>query len=335
MDPSVNQHQPIPKSDVIDHAIEWIYRISALHAALNLQLWEKIASGEDTADKIVAQEGWDLIGTRVLLDAICALKLLNKDADRYSLVPESACYLLPGKPTYKGGILQNELLWEGNGKLAEAIRSGKRPVQYDATTADMVGIWIADYSRSWVYPESYLDTAEKLWQSLEIQARAGLRVLDVACGPAPRSLALARKHPGVHLTWLDWEAVLQTALKVTAGLEIANQVSLLAGDLWSVDFGSNSFDVAYLGNVTHFFSPEENARLFGKVYTALAPGGMMVVNSVARRENERAAWDGLWLYAETASGGAYDFAEYKAMLESAGFTNVVDINTGPIRATKP
>jgi len=93
--------------------------------------------------------------------------------------------------------------------------------------------------------------------------------------------------------------------------------------------------VSYLGDVTHFFSLEENIRLFHKVYIALAPEGVIVVNSVARREIEEKVWDGLWLYVATASGGLYDFAEYKVMLTNAGFVDVLDINLGPIRAVKP
>jgi SAM-dependent methyltransferase len=327
--------QEIPKSETIDQAIEWIYSIGALRAALELKLWEKVASGEDSAEKMAEREGWDQAGTRVLLDAICALKLLSREGDRYSLVPESDYYLIPGKSTYKGSIVESEFNWATKSDLAEAIRNGKRPLMYDATASSVIGLWIADYSRRWVYPECYFEIDEKLWQSLGIQARDGLRVLDLACGPAPRSMALARQHPGVRLTWLDWEGVLQTALKVAAGLGIAEQVSLLPGDLWAADLGSNAFDVAYLGNVTHFFSQQENTRLFRKVQAALAPGGQIVVNSDARRESHGSAWAGLWLYAATASGGAYDFAEYKGMLESAGFTSVDDINQGPIKATKP
>ena len=157
----------------------------------------------------------------------------------------------------------------------------------------------------------------------------------MACGPAPISLALARKHPRVQLTWLDWEGVLQTALKVAGGLGIAEQVSLMPGDLWAVDLGNSAYDIAYLGNVTHFFSPEENTRLFRKVYTALAPGSRIVVNSIVRRESEWSASAALWLYAATASGGAYDFAKYKSMLENAGFTYIEDFNRGPIMAGKP
>lgn len=327
------ESQEIPKSEVIEQVYEWIYSLGALRAGLELRVWEKIAAGADTAEKMAAQEGWDPIGVRALLDTICAVKLLTRDGERYCLVPESAYYLIPGKPTYKGGIVQHEINWEGNGKLAEAIRSWKRPVVYDATKPDFVDVWLADYSRRWVYPEFYFETDEELWRSLQIQALDGLQVLDLACGPAPISLALARQHSGVRITWLDWEDVLQTALKVATGLGIANQVVLMPGDLWSVDLGTDAFDVVYLGNVTHFFSPEENTRLFRKLYSATAPGGCIVVNSAVRRESE---WSSaaLWLYAATASGGAYDFAEYKTMLESAGFVDVQDFNQEPIKAIK-
>ena len=327
--------QEIPKSEIIDQVIEWLYLIGALRAALDLQLWEKISAGQDTAGKMASQQGWDPTGTRVLLDTICALKLLNKVGDRYFLIPEAACYLIPGKRTYKGGLLQNEFNWEGNGQLAQAIRSGKRPMHYNATTAEMVNIWIADYSRRWVNPESYFETDEKLWQSLEIRPRDGLRVLDLACGPAPCSMALARKHAGVRLTWLDWEEILQTALNTAAHLGIENQVSLLPGDLWSVEFENSQYDLAYLGNVTHFFSLEENIRLFRKVFASLKPGGEIVVNSVARQEMDEVGFIDLWLYAATATGRAYGFRDYRGMLERAGYRDIRDINHGPIKARKP
>ena len=325
--------QEIPKSEIIDEVIDWFYRIGALRAGVDLQVWEKIAAGADTVKKLASQEGWNPTGVRALLDTLCALKLLTRERERYCLVPESAYYLIPGKPTYKGGIVQSESNWDGNGKLADAIRSGKRILAYDATASDVIGLWLADYSRRWVYPEVYFEMDDKLWLSLGIPARDGLRVLDLACGPAPISLALARQHPGVRLTWMDWEGVLQTALKVAENLGVVGQVSLLPGDLWAVELGSKAFDVAYLGNVTHFFSPEENTRLFHKVNAALIPKGTIVVNSMVRREIESAS-AALWLYAATASGGAYDFAEYRTMLENSGFADIQDFNQGPIKAVK-
>jgi SAM-dependent methyltransferase len=330
----VNSNQEIPQKEIIGELEYSFFRVGAFRAAIELRLWEKIAAGEDTAAKIVEYEGWDLAGTRLLLDAMCSLKLLSKEEDHYALVPEAAFYLVPEKPTYIGDMLLYECHWDGNDQFSEAIRTGKRPLKDVATSPDLVPVWIADYSRRWAYPQSYFEMEKSLWQSLEIQARDGLRALDVACGPAPRTKELGCQHPGVRLTWVDWQGVLQIAIKVAGDLGIAEQVSLLPGDLWSADYGAGLFDVAYLGDVTHFFSPQENTRLFRKVHAALAPGGVIVINSVARREIEGKVWDGLWLYVATASGGLYDFNEYKAMLEDAGFADVQDFSLGPIKGKK-
>ena len=325
----------IPKSEIIDNYIEWIYKLDILRCAIELQLWEKVAAGQDTREKMVASQGWDPVGTRMLLDAICSLQLLSKQGDRFRLVPESEAFLLPANQTYKGSLLLSESHWEGDGKLAESIRSGKRPIHYCATTEDIIGMWVADYSRNWTHPQVYLEDADKLWQSLEIHARDGLSILDVACGPAPKSLALARQHPGVSLTFLDWEGILQTAFQAASRLGVENQVTKKPGDLWKVDFGENLFDVLWLGNITHFFSPDENIRLFRKARRSLVHGGAIVVNSAGRRDGDFPIWAQLWLYAVSTGGEAYDFAEYQDMLTKAGFSDVVDINKGPIRAFKP
>jgi hypothetical protein len=162
MESQINPAQEIPQSEIIGEIEYMLARIGTFRAELELEIWKKIASGEDTVEKIVSNEEWDHAGTQVLLDAICSIRLLKKEEVPYSLVPESESYLLPGKSTYKGDIVLNEYGWDGNGKFAEAIRSGKHPLQYDATTMEAVILWNADYLRSWVFPESYLETAKKL-----------------------------------------------------------------------------------------------------------------------------------------------------------------------------
>lgn len=332
---STDPSHKVPKSEIIDNYIEWIYKLDIFRCAIELRLWEKVAAGQDTPEKMAASQGWDPVGTRMLLDAVCSLQLLSKQGDRFLLVPESEAYLLPASPAYKGSLPLSESHWEGDGKLAESIRSGKRPIHYCATTEAVLGMWVADYSRNWAYPEIYLADSDKIWQSLDIQARDGLSVLDVACGPAPKSLALARQHPGISLTFLDWEDILQKACQAASSLGIEKQVKKLPGDLWRVDFGEDLFDVLWLGNITHFFSPDENIRLFRKAQRALVHGGAIVVNSAGRRDGDFPVWAELWLYAVSSGGAGYDFAEYKAMLEKAGFSDVVDIDKGPIRAFKP
>ena len=47
----------IPKQEIIGELEYSIFRVGAFRAAIELHLWEKIASGEDTAAKIVDHEG--------------------------------------------------------------------------------------------------------------------------------------------------------------------------------------------------------------------------------------------------------------------------------------
>jgi hypothetical protein len=333
MDPETNVTPVMPAPEILDQMDANIYQVAIFRAALELQVWAKVAAGEDTVDRMAASQHWDPLGTRGLLDDLCAIKLLAKQGDRYRLLPEAEYYLLPDRPTYMGRYLLYDFGWEGNGQLAEAIRTGKRPIRYGATTTEAIESWIGVYSRSWAAPETYLERCDAMWQQLGIQARDGLHALDVACGPAPKSLALARAHPGVRVTLLDWEQILTIANKVVADLDVEGQVTLLPGDLWSVPYGSYQYDLVYLGNITHFFSPEQNSRLFRKVHEALVQGGTLVINAI-RREYPDPSGPGLWIYAVSEGGAPYDFPEYKDMLERDGYADIVDVSTQTIRATK-
>lgn len=333
MDPETNETPVMPAPEILDQMDAHIYQVAIFRAALELQVWAKVAAGEDTVDRIAESQHWDPLGTRMLLDDLSALKLLAKQGNRYRLLPEAEYYLLPDKPTYMGRYLLSDFGWEGNGQLAEAIRTGKRPIGYSATTTEAVDTWIGVYSRSWAAPETYLGRCDAMWQQLRIQARDGLHVLDVACGPAPKSLSLARAHPGVRVTLLDWEPILTIASKVAADLGVQSQVTPLPGDLWTVPYGSNHYDVIYLGSITHFFSPEQNTRLFRRARDALVEEGTLVVNAI-RREYPDPMGPGLWFYAVSEGGAPYEFDEYKDMLERAGYTDIVDVSTQPIRATK-
>jgi 2-polyprenyl-3-methyl-5-hydroxy-6-metoxy-1,4-benzoquinol methylase len=337
MDMETNCSAAIPAPEILRQLDAHICAVAIFRAALELEVWAKVAVGEDSADRLSAAEHWDPLGTRMLLDDLCSLKLLAKEGDQYRLVPEAEHYLLPDKPTYKGRSFLKYFGWEGNGQLAEAIRTGNRPINYSATTMESIDIWISAYSRSWAAPETYLKDCGTMWHALSIHGHDGLRILDLACGPAPKSLALALANPGVRVTLLDWERILQVARKVAADLGVDNQVTSLSGDLKRVAYGCNQYALAFLGDVTHFFSPEQNTRIFRKAYDALVDGGILVVNAT-RGEYLDPTEHGLWYYAISA-GGAYNFKEYKDMLEHAGFTNIVDTNIldlriQPIKATK-
>lgn len=337
MDTEANRSAGAPEAEILWQLNAHMHQVGILRAALELEVWAKVAAGEESVEQLAATEHWDPLGTRMLLDDLCSLKLLTKEGDEYRLVPEADHYLLPDKPTYMGKFLLSDFCWEGNNHLAEAIRTGNHPIGYRATATEAIDMWIGMYSRSWASPETYLKNCDAMWQALGIHGHDGLRILDLACGPAPKSLALALTSPGVRVTLLDWEPILQVARKVTTDLGVDNQVTSLSGDLTHVAYGGNQYDLAFLGDVTHFLSREQNICVFRKAYDALVDGGTLVVNAV-RGEYLDPTEHGLWFYA-VSSGAAYNFQDYKDMLERARFTDIVDMNMRdlriqPIKATK-
>ncbi len=337
MDTEANRSAAAPAAEILWRLDKRIHEVAILRAALELEVWAKVAAGEDSVEQLSATEHWDHLGTRMLLDDLCSLELLAREGDRYRLVSEAKHYLLPDKPTYMGKFLLSDFCWEGNGHLADAIRTGNRPIAYSAVRTEATDIWIGAYSRRWAVPATYLKNCEAMWQALDIHGHDGLRILDLGCGPAPKSLVLALANPGVRVTLLDWERILQVARKVTAELGVDNQVTCLSGDLASVGYGRSQYDVAFLGDVTHFLSPAQNIRIFRKTYDALVDGGTLVINAI-RGEYLDPTEHGLWFYAVSA-GAAYNFQEYKDMLGRARFADIVDINTTdskvqPVKATK-
>ena len=132
--------------------------------------------------------------------------------------------------------------------------------------------------------------------------------------------------------------MLQIALAAAQKLGVEQQILKLPGDMFSVDYGQDKFDIARLGFVTYFFGPDDLVKLFRTVYTALAPGGILVIEAPLsdedRCENEEAVLDGPWLFAVSARGDVYSFSDYKGFLEQAGFDSVIKVKEDLIKAVR-
>jgi len=310
-------------------------KTAMIHAGLELKVWAKIAAGYRTAKDFVKHEGWDITGTRTLLDALFAIDLLHKDETGYYLVPVAEQTLLPGSPNYVGDNLL--MMWAalGHSQLADSVRSGKRPLIVDITSENQAAAWatlpgtVGFYSPDLIVPQSYWSEAESLWRVLGIEARDGLRLLDVGSGPGVLSMALARQHRGLQLTLIDRQPELDLAKAVAAKQGLSQQITMLPGDMLNLDYGKKSFDIVLFGFCLMFFGPEDNVNLLRKAYSALVSAGTVVVAQYiaddARYERKEALINGLWIYSSTSQGDAYSTSEIMNFMQQAGFVNQVEL----------
>ena len=311
-------------------------KLPILQAGLELHRWDSIADGHRTPAAVASATGADETGLRQLLDALTVMKLLEKDHAGYRLPAFAERYLLSGKPTYLGDFVLEWLAWERHGHLAEAIRTGQRPIIPDVTRPESVEHFLPYYAVRAYSPRNQVQRYADYWQMLGVDPRPGLRVLDLACGAGIATLVLAttdRRYSGDAPGLACHVAARRGAAHA---LGVHEQIELLPGDLLTVGYGPETFDVARLGFVTYFFSPNDLAGLFAKVRAALSRGGVLVLEAPlcdeGRCEKEEEVLDGPWLFAVSAGGDVYSFSDYEGLLHAAGFSLVTQVDDGLIKA---
>lgn len=98
-----------------------------LSAGIELGVFEALAGGATTSDKVAADLGLSARGTRLLRNALAAPGLLGSDGVTYQLSEVSARHLVPGRPDYFGDlakVLVSRWEWDGFATLAKSVRQG-------------------------------------------------------------------------------------------------------------------------------------------------------------------------------------------------------------------
>ncbi len=295
-----------------------------LSAALELNVFQKLAEGPLDARATAERLGCPERSTRILLDALAVLGLLAKNGATYALTPVASEYLVPGKPMFMGdirGIFASSVFWSALPRLAEAVRKGGTIMDAHAETPENP-FWksFADSSAAIAFPGSMvLDTILGDW----IATKPKCRVLDIAAGSGIYGFTLA-KHPNVELTSLDWPNVLENTRGWAGRLGVdAKRVKYLPGSLFEVDYGG-PYDLILLSHVYHHFDPPTCAALTKRVASALAPGGRIAVQDMVydtALANPGAAMFSMVMLMWTQKGESFTLADYTKWFAGAGLSS--------------
>lgn len=305
-------------------------KTSLLRTALDLRVFDAVADGVDEGAAIAERIGADPRGTRILLDALVAIRLLDLDAGtgRYGL-PEGARELLvTGSPAYFGGmarVMASDFEWASLGHLTRAVQQGGT-VEADNAETPGFAYWeeFASYASAVVVP-----TAKVLGDALADWAagRDGLDLLDVACGHGLYGFNVAKRFPGATVTDLDWDNVLPIAGKHAVEYGVADRVKTIAGDMFEVDY-AGPYDLVLVTNVLHHFSPERSTELLRRAADALKPGGRIGVVSLVQHgtpvEDPEPYLFSVLMLSWTSSGEVHSGQAHRDMLTAAGFTGITE-----------
>jgi predicted O-methyltransferase YrrM len=270
-----------------------------------------------TAGELAGELGTDLRATTILLDALAALELLSKQGEKYS-VPEDVAGLLAGQSTdnilpmvrHHANCLRR---WV---ELPKVVQTGKCA----ETGSSVRG---AEVDR-----EDFIGAMNTISRPVaagiidKIRPSRFRHMLDVGGGPGTWSIAFLRAAPEAGATLFDLPAVVSIARENFAGAGLTDRVTLVEGDFYT-DTLPEGADLAWLGAICHQNSRQQNRELFGRVYAALADGGVAVIRDVVMEASHTSPAGGALfavnMLVATEGGGTYTFDEYSEDLCAAGF----------------
>lgn len=300
-----------------------------LSCALQLDLFSRLAEGLDTVPALAQASAASERGTRMLLDALCALGLATKSDGRYRPTAEARTYLDRASSDYLGALMETDDLWNAWTKLADAVRTG-RPV-WTVERQERAEQFFPILIRTLHVLNR--EPARRLAKALEAgRKHPGLSVLDVACGSAVWSIAIAESDPTAHVTAHDFPGILHETRNFVLRHGLADRFDFLAGDLKEVDFGSDRYDLAILGNIVHSEGEHSSRDLFRRLHRALrAQGRLAIIDFVVDEDRTGpppAVFFALNMLVNTECGDTYTLSEYRAWLHDAGFVSVQTADIG-------
>lgn len=298
--------------------------VGILQAGQKLGVFDRIAEGHSRVDSIAAAIEADLRGTRILLDALAAVGMLEVDSGEYRLSPVADAFLVTSHPSYLGAmmnIMASDWAWAAWPRLADAVRSGGTTLEVHAETPEHA-FWETYASASVSIATA---DARALADVLEPVTESGpAEILEIACGSGLYSLTLLERNGDARTTLQDWANVL-TETRVNAGnMGLADRTSYIAGDVFRVPLGG-PYDLIIASQIFHHFDYERCLELMYRLFEALKPGGVLAINDFVVSDASPSTEPMPFVFSAlmlcwSHRGEAHALSTYERLLRDAGFT---------------
>ncbi len=298
--------------DDVSDMIRGFMASRAILTALELNVFTAVSDGA-SAKQVAGKIQCPARSTEMLLNALAALKLLEKSGETYRNTPVAARFFVEGTPdSARMAQLHIANIWKGWSTLTEAVQAG---TSVAARVSNGVKPFIA------AMDHNARGRARAIAQAVGINGAK--RLLDLGGGSAAYSIAFAKAAPDLKAEVVDLADVLPITQEYIRKAGLTDRVTTRPGDMLTVQLEDGKYDLVLLSAICHMFSPEENQQLLERTYRALAPHGRLIISDFVLDADKTAPRFGalfaLNMLVNTRGGSSYSEPEYDAWLKAAGF----------------
>lgn len=257
--------------------------------------------------------GYDQRATEILLLALSSLGHLRQKAGSFLVSPEIAPIVADKSSPFHApdAIVHQRNLMERWITIPEVVRTGRQSLRPYTKERRRVFIHSMD-------DNSRTSAAEIV--DLCLKRKPDIKsVLDIGGGPGTYARLFAEH--GIEVTILDRPQVIEI---VEPELAAWPKIKLIPGDFNQAltPGGPGGYDLAFMGNILHIYSPQENQELLRRAAQVLNRGGLAAIVDLVREKSARAPLFALTMLVNTDEGGTWTEDQYRQWLHAAGFRNV-------------
>ena len=315
---------PAPVLDLL----EAFRRSKTMFAAVSLGVFDALADGPQSAVDLASRLDADTDALERLLIACVGLKLLRHADGKFENSDAAAAYLCGNSPRRLTGYLNysNTVMWKLWEHLEDAVREGTHRWKQ---VYGWEGPIFSHFFRTQEAKREFLMGMHGfgLISSPEVVTAFDLSrfrwLVDLGGATGHLAIAACQRYPNLRAVVFDLADALPLAGEIVAASDVADRVSLAAGDFFVDPLPTG--DLYALGRIVHDWSEEKIDRLLARILEHLpSGGGVLIAEKLLLEDHSGPRWAQMQnLNMLTCTEGKERaLSQYESLLKRAGFSDV-------------
>lgn len=291
----------------------WMQTNGAAHlmrAARQSGITPKLREKQHTLEQLCESLSINPVTTALLLDGLIAIGFVERYEDDFALA--RAGHLLCQYDDDLG-----DSRWEtltGRLKADTARPESNGHLEYRSRLA----------ATQWIHTAAAMQAAEIL-DIGGADGPAGIRILDLGCGSAVWSCAMAHRDVGATVVAVDLAASIRAARSTADSIELGDRFKSIESDPLLATVGENNFDLVVLPELLSGYSDTQVTDLLAKAAAAVTPGGRVAAPDFyvgPGRAGLKESLNRLSIHLATPAGRVRELRECQQMFLAAGLGSI-------------